>query len=74
MGKKSENHEIWPNFEPPAKFFRGSPQNSKTSFGYSFLGTIARKSLDHAPDPMVVGKNFALPQFFFLGGAMEYIS
>ena len=35
---------------PPANFFLGgSPQNLETSFGYSFSGTIARKSLDHTP-------------------------
>ena len=48
--KKSENREIWAKFDPPANFFLGgSPQNFKTSFGYSFSGTIPRKSLDHTP-------------------------
>jgi len=28
-----------------------SPQNFETSFGYFFSGAIARKILDHAPDP-----------------------
>ena len=46
--KKSENHEISANFDSPPKFF-GGRRNFKTSFGYSFLGSIARKSLDHAP-------------------------
>ena len=47
--KKSDNHEILANFDPPpANFFRGSPQNFETSFGYFFSGTIARKNLDHA--------------------------
>jgi len=46
--KKSENREIWANFDP-LQIFLGSPQNFETSFGYSFLKTIARKSLDHAP-------------------------
>ena len=46
--KKSENCEIWAKFDPPANFFGGSPQSFKTSFGYSFSGTIPRKSLDHA--------------------------
>ena len=47
--KKSENHEIWANFDCPANFCEGSPQNFETSFGYFFSGTIARKILDHAP-------------------------
>ena len=47
--KKSENREIWANFDPPQIFFGGSPQNFETSFGYFFSGTIARKILDHAP-------------------------
>ena len=47
--KKSENREIWANFDPPANFLGGSPQNFETSFGYFFSGTIARKNLDHAP-------------------------
>jgi len=34
--KKSENHEIWAKFDPPANFFGGSPQNFETSFGYFF--------------------------------------
>jgi len=49
--KKSENCEIWANFDP-RKFFvffgGGSPPNFETSFGYFFSGTIARKILDHA--------------------------
>ena len=68
--KKSENREIWANFEPPPPckfFFWGGGQNFETSFGYSFSGTIARKSLDHAPDPKGVGKNFAPPPNFFGG-------
>jgi len=55
--KKLENHEIWANSDLPPQFFWGSPQNFETSFGYSFSGTIARKMLDHAPDPKGVGKN-----------------
>ena len=47
--KKSENREIWANFDPPANFFGGSPQNFETSFGYLFSGTIAKKILDHTP-------------------------
>ena len=47
--KKSENREFWANFDPPANFFGGSPQNFETSFGYVFSGTIAKKILDHAP-------------------------
>ena len=46
--KKSENREILANFDSPKKFV-GGRQNFKTSFGYSFSGTIARKSSDHAP-------------------------
>ena len=46
--KKSENREIWANFDCLANFF-GEPQNFETSFGYFFSGTIARKILDHAP-------------------------
>ena len=48
--KKSENHEILAYFDCPTNFFAGSPQNFETSFGYFFSGTIARKSLDHAPN------------------------
>ena len=47
--KKSENREIWANFDLPTNFFGGSPQNFETSFGYIFSGTIAKKILDHAP-------------------------
>jgi len=47
--KKSENREIWAKYDPPAKFFLGSPPNFETSFGYFFSGTIARKILHHAP-------------------------
>ena len=46
--KKSENHEIWANFEPANFSFLGEPQNFKITFGYSFSGPIARESLDHA--------------------------
>jgi len=47
--KKSENREIWANFDPHANLFLGgSPQNFKTSFGYSYSGTVAGKILDHA--------------------------
>ena len=47
--KKSENREIWANFDPPHIFFwGGSPQNFEISFGYYFSGTIARKILDQA--------------------------
>ena len=35
----------------PHKFFGGTPKILKTSFGYSFSGPTARKSLDHAPNP-----------------------
>jgi len=48
--KKSENHKIWANLTP-LQIFLGEPQNSETSFGYFFSGIIARKILDHAPDP-----------------------
>jgi len=62
--KKSENHEIWANFDPhPRIFCGGSTQIFKTSFGYSFSGPIARKSLDHTPDSKG-WKKFAPPQFF----------
>jgi len=45
--KKVGNCEISANFDSPHKF--GGRQNFKTSSGYSFSGTIARKSSDHAP-------------------------
>ena len=50
--KKSENREIWANFDPPPpkkKIWGGSPHNFETSFGYFFSRTIDRKILDHAP-------------------------
>ena len=50
MGKKkSENCEIWANFDPRKFFWGHDPQTFETSFGYSFSGTIARKILDHTP-------------------------
>jgi len=48
-GKKSENREIWAKF--PQQIIWGNHQKFKTSFGYSFSGTITRKSLDHATRP-----------------------
>ena len=65
--KKSENHEIWANFDPPpTNLFRRS-QNFETSFGYFFSGTIAKKILDH-PLTLRVGKKFRPPIFFGGGG------
>ena len=34
--KKSENHEIWANFDPPCKFFWGSPKILKPVLGSPF--------------------------------------
>jgi len=63
MGKSQKITKFGTNFYPTCRFIWGSPQNFKTSFGYSFSGPIARKSLNHAPT-LRGEKNFALPQFF----------
>jgi len=34
--KKSENREIWANFDPPANFLGGAPQIVKPVLGSSF--------------------------------------
>ena len=46
--KKSENRKILAKFDPQANVFGGAPQILKPVLG-TFLGTIARKILDHAP-------------------------
>ena len=69
--KKSENRKIWANFDHPANFFGGSPENFETSFGYFFSGTIARKSLDHAPRGW---EKISPPNFFGERPPKGYIS
>ena len=64
--KKSENHEIWANFDP-GKFLWESSQNFQTSNGYSFSGPIARKSLDHV-QTLRRWKKFAPQIYFWEGG------
>jgi len=59
--KNSENHEIWALTS--LKFICWGALNIlKTSFGYSFSGLIASKSLDHARDPKGVKKISLFPQ------------
>ena len=41
--KKSENHEIWANFDPPHKFFWGAPKISKPVLGTPFQGLLPGK-------------------------------
>ena len=67
--KKSENHKIWANFDPPCNFLRGggSRQNFETVLGTSFQGLFPEKFWTMPPDPKGLGKNFA-PKFFLGGG------
>jgi len=65
--KKSENREIWANFDPPQIFFGGAPKILKPVLGTSFQGLLPEKFWTTPPDPKGLGKNFA-PQNFFGGG------
>ena len=58
--KKSENHEIWANFDPP-QIFGGAP---KPALGTSFQGLLPEKFWTTSRDPKGLGKNFA-PKIFF---------
>ena len=72
MAKNSENHEIWATFDPAVCNFFGEPHNFKTSFGNSFSGPIARKSLDHAPT--LRGEKNSHSKFSGEGSPWGYIS
>ena len=67
--KKSENSEIWANFDPlaPQIFLGGAPKILKPVLGTSFQGLLSEKFWTTLPDPKGLGKNFA-PKFFFGGG------
>ena len=64
--KKSENHEIWANFDPRQMFLEGAPKILKPVLGTSFQGLLPEKFWTMPPGPKGLGKNFA-PQNFFWG-------
>jgi len=66
--KKSENREIWAKFDPPANFFGGASKILKPVLGTSFQGLLPEKFWTTPPDSKGLGKNFAPPPKFFLGG------
>ena len=67
MGKKSENREIWANFDPLQIFFLGggAPKILKPVLGTPFQGLLPEKVWTTPPDPKG-GKKFRPPNF--LGG------
>jgi len=62
--KKSENREIWANFDPPTIFLGGAPKILKQVLGTTFQGLLPEKFLTTPPDPKGLGKNFT-PQIFW---------
>jgi len=71
--KKLENHEIWAKFDPPYKFFGGTPKIFKPVLGTSFQGLLPEKFWTMPPEPKGLGKNFA-PNFFWGRPPNGYIS
>ena len=64
--KKSENREIWANFDPPPQiFFGAAPKILKPVLGTSFQGPLPRKVWT-TPLTLRGGKKFR-PQNFFWG-------
>ena len=66
--KKSENREIWANFDPPPAIFlggEGAPKILKPVLGTSFQGLLAK---DFRPRPLTLrGWEKISPQIFFGG-------
>ena len=60
MGEKSENHEIWANFDPKQIFLGAAPKIFKSVLGTSFQGLLPEKFWTTPPDPKGLGKNFTL--------------
>ena len=72
--KKSENQEIWANFDqPPTNFFGGSPQNLTPVFGTSFQGLLPEKFWT-TPLTLRGWEKISPPIFFGEGPPMGYIS
>ena len=68
--KKSENRQIWANFDhPPCKFFWGDPKILKPVLDTPFQGLLPGKVWTTPPDPKGWEKNSPLPKFFWGGGA-----
>ena len=62
--KKSENREIWANFDPLQIFLGEAPKILKPVLGTSFQGLLPEKFWTMPHDPKGLGKNFAPPNFF----------
>ena len=66
--KKSENRDIWANFDSLQFFFGGgAPKILKPVLGTPFQGLLPKKIWTTPPDPKGLEKNFAPPPNFFGG-------
>ena len=73
--KKSENHEMWANFDPPTdKFFWGAPKILKPVLGSPFQGLLPGKVWTTPPDAKGREKILPLSPIFCGEGPKGYIS